>query len=85
MQDGNNMEFGVLCSYNSVARQIEDVTKGWLYISHEENRKCTQVSSVPHKKRQKKFGDKYIIGYVLTKKIVIHPLASILLGEINVE
>jgi len=50
MQDGNNMEFRGLRSYNSGARQIEDVMTGWLYISHGENRKCTQVSSIPHKK-----------------------------------
>jgi len=69
MQDGNNMEFRGLCSYNSGVRQIEDVTTGWLYISHGESKKCTQVSSVPHKKRQTILVIKtaHIIGYVLTQ------------------
>jgi len=80
-----NMEFRGLCSYNSVARQIEDVTKGCLYISHVENRKCTQVSSVPHNRRQTilMINTAYITGFDLTKKI--NPLASVLLGEINVD
>jgi hypothetical protein len=83
MQDGNNMEFRVLYSYNSGTKQIVDVKTGWLYISHGGNRKCKEVPSVPHKKRQ-------IIlvintAYTYSQKIVIRPLASILLGEINVD
>lgn len=63
------MEFRGLCSYNSVFRKIEDATKVWLYISHAENKKGTQVSSVPHKKRKTilVINTANIIGYDLTK------------------
>jgi len=57
------------------------------YTSHTEKTENAHKFPVFHTRNgKKKFGDKYIIGYVLTKKkIVIHPLASILLGDINVE
>jgi hypothetical protein len=68
MQDRNNMEFRGLCSYNSGARQIEDVTTGWLYISQRKQKMHTSFQcSTQEMAKILVINTAYLIGYVLTK------------------
>jgi hypothetical protein len=66
------MEIRVICNYVFGARRIEDLTTVWLYISHGRNRKCIQISNVPHKEQQTilVINTAYLIGYVPKKKLL---------------